>query len=145
MKMRTQLLLGYVVVFTIMIAIAGVMYESIHSLVGTRDLVDRGYDVMANTELLMRLLVDMESGERGYALTGDEQFLKPYETARATYESTMATLKNLVMDNEQMARIAEIEAAADAWHQEAILPIIEARRRVADGLHPADESEVCQC
>jgi CheY-like chemotaxis protein/CHASE3 domain sensor protein/putative methionine-R-sulfoxide reductase with GAF domain len=138
MKMRTQLLLGYVVVFTIMIAIAGVMYESIHSLVGTRDLVDRGYDVMANTELLMRLLVDMESGERGYALTGDEQFLKPYETARATYESTMATLKNLVMDNEQMARIAEIEAAADAWHQEAILPIIEARRRVAEGRPGAD-------
>src|SRR6476661_5790120 len=35
----------------------------------------------ASVEEITRLMVDQETGLRGYALTGDHRFLEPYETA----------------------------------------------------------------
>lgn len=53
---------------------------------------------------------DLETGQRGYMLTGQEQYLEPYAKAKADLPGVMASLKNLVRDNaEQLGQVAEIE------------------------------------
>lgn len=133
MKLRNQLLAGYILIFALMFVIAGITYQAIDSLIETQALVNRAHNVMTNAEFLVRLMVDMESGERGYALTGDEEFLEPYEAAKASYETTMAQLKDLVINPEQMGRLREIDMTIAKWDKAAALPVIEARRRVANG------------
>jgi PAS domain S-box-containing protein len=55
-------------------------------------------------------LVDAETGQRGYLLTGDQAYLEPYRAAIKSIDQTIANLKNLTSDNpNQQKRILTLE------------------------------------
>jgi CHASE3 domain sensor protein len=41
---------------------------------------------MANAHRLLKLVVDMETGQRGFCLTRQEEFLKPYHEAITEFD-----------------------------------------------------------
>jgi two-component system, cell cycle sensor histidine kinase and response regulator CckA len=51
--------------------------------------------LMENTQRLLSLLKDAESGQRGYLLTGDEQYLAPYNEAIPNVANGLVELKRL--------------------------------------------------
>ena len=55
--------------------------------------------MLDNTEELLGMVKDMESGTRGFALTDDESYLKPYQTARVQVPAKLEELRELVKDN----------------------------------------------
>ncbi len=66
--------------------------ESNSRLVHTLDLMD-------NTEELLGMLKDMESGTRGYALTDKEIYLEPYKIAREQVPGKVEELHKLIQGN----------------------------------------------
>jgi len=48
--------------------------------------------VLVAAERLLSTLKDLETGERGYALTGERNYLEPYENANATLDAAVAAL-----------------------------------------------------
>jgi len=52
---------------------------------------------------LQRLLLDAETGQRGYLLTGDPRYLQPYTQAVAEVESSLNSLRALVASNGRLA------------------------------------------
>src|SRR5436309_3113325 len=48
---------------------------------------------------VMLALVDAETGERGFLLTGREEFLQPYKDALPRLQNRMASLKEKTKDN----------------------------------------------
>lgn len=63
---------------------------------------------------LEKLMLDAETGQRGFIFTGDEQFLEPYNKAIDQIDDTFTTLDNLIDDNpEQQARLAQINTLID--------------------------------
>ncbi len=50
--------------------------------------VDRTHEASGTLELTLRHLDDVETGGRGFALTGDESFLEPYETGKRRSAAT---------------------------------------------------------
>ncbi|RYU12288.1 PP2C family protein-serine/threonine phosphatase [Nocardioides iriomotensis] len=82
-------------------------------------------------------LVDQETGQRGYVLTGDDAFLDPYREGRRDVARSLASLrKEFPDDAEMLAAIDEVETAAETWQQVGARPEIAARR--------ADEFDVAQ-
>jgi PAS domain S-box-containing protein len=60
---------------------------------------------------LLALLVDMESGKRGYIETGDESFLQPYLDGTKVFNSEYQALYSMVADDPpQQQRLKEIYA-----------------------------------
>ncbi|MGC2467809.1 MAG: CHASE3 domain-containing protein [Candidatus Acidiferrum sp.] len=57
------------------------------------------YEVLANLDNTEAKLVDAETGQRGYLLTGDEAYLEPYRAAIKNINQTIGNLKNLTSDN----------------------------------------------
>ncbi len=57
-----------------------------------RVLVAEENRVLVAGERLLSTLKDLETGERGYALTGEPNYLEPYENARATLDSALAAV-----------------------------------------------------
>jgi len=53
--------------------------------------------------------VDMETGQRGFLLTGKDEALEPYESGCQSLESNLDLLTN---DD-----IAEVQRRVDRWHQ----------------------------
>ena len=61
-------------------------------------------------------MVDMETGQRGFMLTGDEEFLDPFHEGMATFLDLVADTKELVRDNPpQVSRLSTIELLFNQW------------------------------
>src|SRR5450631_1983633 len=67
--------------------------------------VDHTDQVIANARQLTRYMLDMESGLRGFYLTGDQSFLDAYTTAKALVPDQMTTLDRLTRDNPSQQRL----------------------------------------
>ena len=60
-------------------------------------------------------LVDVETGLRGYLLTGVTDYLQPYESGRRDYPAHFATLQELVREPAQRVRLERLRRTADAY------------------------------
>ena len=96
--------------------------------------VDHTQEVIGNANEISRLAVDMESGMRGYLLTGDDAFLAPYRISKPKIASAMATLRQQVSDNQpQVDRLTRIAALQAQWDNFA-MAVIVLRRNGGDYL-----------
>lgn len=76
-------------------------------------------DVRRLASDLILSLVDAETGQRGYLLAQDRQYLEPYGAAVASIDTTYRTLLGLLPeDTEQRARIVGLEAPITAKRDE---------------------------
>jgi CHASE3 domain sensor protein len=94
--------------------------------------VDRSDQVIAHANNLIKLMVDEETGLRGFLLTHDPTFLKPYHEAAQNLDPEFKTLLDLRQrDPEQTARLQRLQTASRAWQQEA-------RQTIAQGVPASD-------
>ena len=112
--------------------------------------VDRADQVIAHANNLIKLIVDEETGLRGYMLTRDSVFLQPYHEAIKDLDPEYATLFDLVRNNpEQTARLRNMQTFSRAWQQSAgafigaavpatdLEPQMLERKREMDGVRAA--------
>jgi CheY-like chemotaxis protein/signal transduction histidine kinase/CHASE3 domain sensor protein len=136
MSIRTRFLLGYFAVFAIMIAVSGLMYQSVNRLIEAQDWVSHTNEVTQKANALIKLMIDQETGLRGYALTMNEEFLEPYKAAEITIQSELADLRELVSDNpSQVNKLDKIMTSMTGWQQEYAQPAIEVTRKIADNVN----------
>jgi signal transduction histidine kinase len=94
-----------------------------------RSLRSEGVLVAANR--LERLVIDLETAQRGFLLTGQAEFLEPWTIAQTEYPGQAATLQQLLTDGdpEQQARARRIVRATDSYLQDYSIPTVQAARR----------------
>ena len=84
-------------------------------------------------------MVNQETGERGYLLTGREPSLEPYDLGRPALDDALAKLHGLIgRDAAQAADLADAEQAARQWQTDVGEPV---RRLMAD---PATRAQATQ-
>jgi signal transduction histidine kinase len=70
--------------------------------------------VALNVASVLQRMTDAETAERGYVATGDGRFLGPYHGAALDVQRSIATLRNLTLDNPvQTPRIDSLSGFAD--------------------------------
>jgi len=90
--------------------------------------------VLSNAEYLMKLIVDMETGQRGFIITGEEHFLDPYTEAIEKFNALLEEEKILVSDNpSQVQALDRIDNLVSEWREKAAIPEIELGRKIALG------------
>ena len=88
-------------------------------------------EVIAQSHLLGKLVIDMETGQRGFIITGKEEFLEPYNIANAKFDKVLAALREEVSDHPKYLNALEkVEHLRYKWIGIAGEPEIEARRLV---------------
>lgn len=88
----------------------------IRALLDMSTWVDRSQQVISQSHRVQKLLMDMETGVRGYALTRSREYLAPYEEARIELGSALAKMKQLLADQPQeMPHVKKVEALAEEW------------------------------
>jgi len=76
---------------------------------------ERSERVLAQASAAERDIVDVESGLRGYLLTGEERFLEPFHHGRLHYDKRFVTMAALVRDPGQIRHVPELHRAAAAF------------------------------
>lgn len=90
------------------------------------------YDVIIESGDLLASLINIETGARGFAITGRDQFLEPLQAGEKDFREHMAHVRQLTRDNPaQQRRFAELQALHDQWLSEDINGYIELRRQVS--------------
>ena len=79
--------------------VSTIVYFSINVLINTANWVQHTQEVMTKGHLLEKLIVDMETGERGFLITGKKSFLELYVNAEKQWLNEIEQLKELVQDN----------------------------------------------
>ncbi|MDW9405468.1 response regulator, partial [Pseudomonas soli] len=89
----------------------------IYYLLSAMQWVEQTDGVIGNANETIKLSIDMETGMRGYLLTGEERFLDPYEVAKPRIFGSLDSLRAMVADNpQQVDRIDRIAALQREWN-----------------------------
>jgi signal transduction histidine kinase len=101
---------------------AFITYYNLSQKKRTYDLVILTYKVIQSSTTLLSHLKDMERGQRGYIVTGDTSFLRPYRDAEEDIDPHLKSLAKLVSDNPRQLNLLKNQ----------IEPLIERRRNELD-------------
>ena len=89
--------------------------------------------VIANARHLLTLVVDMETGQRGFVITGKDEFLEPYEHAVDSFADLLDEEIKLVSDNPaQVKLLKRTGTSLKEWQEKAAAPEIKMRRKVSE-------------
>ena len=86
------------------IAIAVFSVRALNERTAAADSITHTMQVIEQIQNTISTLKDAETGQRGYLLTGSEDYLLPYTNARASLESQLKGLRQLTQDNEREQR-----------------------------------------
>lgn len=111
--------LALIVPCVLLIVPAVMSYRAEQRLADSFGWVAQSHEVRDCIERLQRLLVQGESGQRGFLITGDPGYLEPYAAALAQAQPELAALSRLVSDN-----------ATQRGHMEALAPVVDHRLTV---------------
>lgn len=84
--------------------------------------------VVSSSNRLERLVTDLESSVRGYVITGDDAFLKPWNAARAELPQEGARLERLAAKSspDQARRAQQLVRDSEAYVDEYSVPLVAA-------------------
>jgi methyl-accepting chemotaxis protein len=106
----TKIGAGFGVVLVIFTIVNAVSYRSTTQLIETSDLRRQTYEVLSRLAEMELLAADMQSGLQGYAITGEERYLDPYQAARGRTDKVLQEIRKLTADNErQQQRLDALE------------------------------------
>ncbi len=101
------------VVLAALVVFGWIVYTDSRSVVEEARWVDRTLRGMVRLERAASALKDLESGERGYLLSGNANYLRPYEEARSQVQGHLDALRRVTVDNpEQRQRLEEFQDLA---------------------------------
>jgi len=104
---------------------AGALYWLIQGANATVKLIQDSDARITQATLVSKLLVDEESGLRGYETTSDMQFLQPYLEAEARLPAEFKRLNDISgSDPEEMQYISDLQSRQQTWRDAFALPLI---------------------
>lgn len=90
---------GFIAEMLVLLAIGVISYRNTSQLIEQSDLVHHTRKVRLSLQELLGFLVDAETGARGYMITGEDDFLEPYNAALQQLDGKFKELRQLTADN----------------------------------------------
>ncbi len=134
LKFSQKLYLGFGVIILLMIGLLGYTYVNYNKQVEAVDSNLHTYKVMREADGILESMLNMETGARGFALTGNEEFLEPFYQGEADYQMHFNNIKELTLANaSQQARVSELHKKYESWYEWETNKIIDGRKKVNAG------------
>jgi len=109
-KIIRNLQFGVGISLLILIASSAASYLSIQNQMDHRESLSKSRRSITAVKDVLVALLDAETGNRGYQLTGREIFLEPYNRSLIEFPKAIETAKSLdISDNNQLQRLNDLE------------------------------------
>lgn len=105
--------------------VAGALYLQIRNANATVNLIQESDARISQATLVAKLVVDEESGLRGYETTGDPQFLLPFNDAESQLQAEIQNLDKMAgADADQKKDLVDLREELTTWRDGFALPVI---------------------
>lgn len=114
---RSKIVLGYLVVVLLFGAVLMILSAQINASQKEIDFITHhDLEVHNLTNAIEKNVLNMETGQRGFMLTGEESYLEPYTQAMTQWNSNYAELYELISDNpSQQMSLENIKTHINRW------------------------------
>ena len=141
---RVPLLVRVILVFVLGVAVAcaasALVYRAVDSAAAAISGVRAANQVIVANDRLSGAVVDAETTERAFLLTGNNAFLTAYAGALRSFDDAVSDLRKLVTSPEQMGRLEEMQSLFGRWRTGVASSEIAARQAAPIGLSQAAQT-----
>ncbi|MBW7456541.1 CHASE3 domain-containing protein [Paenibacillus sepulcri] len=129
-SIRFKIFIGYLVVVLCLALSVFLVSTRISSLQNEIDFIsDHDIEVHNLTNEIEKKFLNMETAQRGYIITGDTNYLSPYNEAIDSWKDDYTRLYALLTDNaSQQDRLAKLKVTLQHWIDIAGAPTIDMKR-----------------
>ena len=130
---RFKIFAGAAVVLFLFLIMLALSFRRFNDLANANFWDTHTYQVLLGTSNMMRGLVNVQTGSRGFVQSGEEEFLEPYHTGRKEFDENYRAVLGLTADNSvQQKRLQLLKRQYDIWLRGQIEPLIKMRRAITD-------------
>jgi signal transduction histidine kinase len=115
MSIRTKLFAGYAVLILIFAASFFINRRLRDQVTRNSEYLNKSEAIIRYSNILNKLIIDMQSGYRGFLLTGQNAFLEPYNDALKDIPPLSRELKGLLINPQQEQRLDSIIMLHHEW------------------------------
>jgi CHASE3 domain sensor protein len=120
LQFNRYLQVGYGFSILTLLLVGAFSYNTIKNLLYSNDWVEHSHQIIEKLEKIVSVMKDAETGQRGFLLTNEKDFLEPYNGSDEKAAALVNQVKWLTRDNpEQQQNIDEIKRIL--LHQSVIL------------------------
>jgi CheY-like chemotaxis protein len=106
--------IAFAIALVIFISIGWLVYQNMTAEKESDYWVSHSHDVIHGLDALLSRLIDAETGQRGFIITGDNAYLEPYNNALANIQKQQKLLRDLTKDNPlQQKRLDSLDLLID--------------------------------
>ncbi|SFO79490.1 methyl-accepting chemotaxis protein [Ectopseudomonas composti] len=139
LSMSQKLYAGFGVVLLVIVGLVLSTWRGFDQVDSTVKKNIHTYTVINESASLLTSLVNIETGMRGFVITGREQFLVPLTEGEGSFQRHLTQLRQLTADNPaQQRRLEQLQGLHDQWLREDINDSVELRRQVSSGTKSLD-------
>jgi signal transduction histidine kinase/CheY-like chemotaxis protein/CHASE3 domain sensor protein len=107
-------LIGFLLAVAAVAIIALLSYQSLQATTASAANLTQTIEVLGRLESLLSTLIDAETGQRGFLLTGEESYLAPYTDAKDALPEEIKSMRALLVTRpEQRRRLDALESLAN--------------------------------
>jgi PAS domain S-box-containing protein len=108
-----------------LLVVAGALYLQIRAANVTVNLIQDSDARISQATLVSKLIVDEESGLRGYETTGDARFLQPFLEAESHVQEEIQNLDDMAgADADMKHDLSDLRDKHQTWHDGFAVPVI---------------------
>ena len=113
---RRTLTRSLILPLALLLALAIIFLWQVNSLLRATQLVDRTDQALAQAHLVRELLLDQETGLRGYLIAGEQDFLEPYQRGAVGMAQAVDNLASQFADRpEELQLIDQLRTEYAGW------------------------------
>ncbi|NMO22386.1 methyl-accepting chemotaxis protein [Pyxidicoccus fallax] len=110
MSIGNRIALGFGLSLLVLLVLAGVSLQAANQLTETTESLLKAHESVRTISDIRALLVEAESSQRGFLLTGEDPYLAPYQRAINLLKEDMARMREVTAgDPQQRARLTQLE------------------------------------
>lgn len=140
LSVRAQLLWGFGLVIAIFIVASILVSIQFNENLKNNRWTAHTYEVLLESQNILASLINIETGQRGYLLAGEDSFLAPLRQGEEDFRKAYETIRELTSDNAaQQERLQRLQNIYNDWEHNIVEAEVERRREVAQGNGALDE------
>lgn len=133
LTVKTKLVASFCAVAAMIAVAIGVTAYNLDRISAASNEVHRSHEVITALTRMREALVNMETGARGFALTGKDNFLEPVNLGDREFQKAFEEALTKTTDPQRRANTERLAAMGKEWIQEGLQPMIALRRDVDAG------------
>lgn len=133
LSVKSKLITSFCAVAAMIAVVITVTSYNLSLMAEAVEEVDRSDGVITALTRMREALINMETGVRGFALSGKESFLEPVQIGEQEFQKAFQEALANTQTPQRRAAIERLAAMGKEWIQEGLQPMIALRRDVDAG------------